>query len=228
MNLKRYKEVLFKPLIDENPITLQILGICSALAVTNNLTVTMVMCVAVICVISFSNLFISLIRNYIPSSIRIIVQMTIIASLVIVVDELLKAYDYETSKKLSVFVGLIITNCIVMGRAEAFAMKEKPLLSFFDGLGNGLGYSIILIGVAVIRELFGSGTLFGYEILPLVSNGGWYMGNNLLLLPPSSFIIIGLFIWAIRSYKPAQIEIDEFEIKPHSTVPDLTKREINV
>lgn len=228
MNLKRYKEVLFKPLIDENPITLQILGICSALAVTNNLTVTMVMCVAVISVISFSNLFISLIRNYIPSSIRIIVQMTIIASLVIVVDELLKAYDYETSKKLSVFVGLIITNCIVMGRAEAFAMKEKPLLSFFDGLGNGIGYSIILIGVAFIRELFGSGTLFGYEILPLVSNGGWYMGNNLLLLPPSSFIIIGLFIWAIRSYKPAQIEIDEFEIKPHSTVPDLTKREINV
>ena len=185
-------------------------------------------CVAVISVISFSNLFISIIRNYIPSSIRIIVQMTIIASLVIVVDELLKAYDYETSKKLSVFVGLIITNCIVMGRAEAFAMKEKPLLSFFDGLGNGIGYSIILIGVAVIRELFGSGTLFGYEILPLVSNGGWYMGNNLLLLPPSSFIIIGLFIWAIRSIKSAQIENDEFEIKPHSTVPDLTKREINV
>jgi len=228
MNLKRYKEVVLKPLIDENPITLQILGICSALAVTNNLSVTLVMCVAVISVISFSNLFISIIRSYIPSSIRIIVQMTIIASLVIVVDELLKAYDYETSKKLSVFVGLIITNCIVMGRAEAFAMKEKPLLSFFDGLGNGIGYSIILIGVAVIRELFGSGTLFGYEILPLVSNGGWYMGNNLLLLPPSSFIIIGLFIWAIRSIKSAQIENDEFEIKPHSTVPDLTKREINV
>ena len=228
MNLKRYKEVVLKPLIDENPITLQILGICSALAVTNNLSVTLVMCVAVISVISFSNLFISIIRNYIPSSIRIIVQMTIIASLVIVVDELLKAYDYETSKKLSVFVGLIITNCIVMGRAEAFAMKEKPLLSFFDGLGNGIGYSIILIGVAVIRELFGSGTLFGYEILPLVSNGGWYMGNNLLLLPPSSFIIIGLFIWAIRSFKSTQIENDEFEIKPHSTVPDLTKREINV
>ena len=227
MNLKRYKEVVLKPLIDENPITLQILGICSALAVTNNLSVTLVMCVAVISVISFSNLFISIIRNYIPSSIRIIVQMTIIASLVIVVDELLKAYDYETSKKLSVFVGLIITNCIVMGRAEAFAMKEKPLLSFFDGLGNGIGYSIILIGVAVIRELFGSGTLFGYEILPLVSNGGWYMGNNLLLLPPSSFIIIGLFIWAIRSIKSTQIENDEFEIKPHSTVPDLTKREIN-
>ena len=228
MNLKSYKEVITKPLLDENPITLQILGICSALAVTNNLSVTMVMCVAVSSVIAFSNLFISLIRNYIPSSIRIIVQMTIIASLVIVVDELLKAYDYETSKKLSVFVGLIITNCIVMGRAEAFAMKEKPFLSFLDGLGNGIGYSLILIGVATIRELFGAGTLFGYEILPLVSNGGWYMGNNLLLLPPSSFIIIGLFIWLIRSIKPSQIEVDDFELSDHSTTPDLTKRELNV
>ena len=228
MNLKKYQEVVVKPLIDENPITLQILGICSALAVTNNLSVTMVMCIAVISVISFSNLFISLIRNYIPTSIRIIVQMTIIASLVIVVDELLKAYDYETSKKLSVFVGLIITNCIVMGRAEAFAMKEKPLLSFFDGLGNGIGYSIILIGVAFIRELFGAGTLFGYEILPLTSNGGWYMGNNLLLLPPSSFIIIGLFIWLIRTVKAQQIEEDDFEILNHSPAPDLSKKELNV
>jgi Na+-transporting NADH:ubiquinone oxidoreductase subunit D len=188
----------------------------------------MVMCIAVISVISFSNLFISLIRNYIPTSIRIIVQMTIIASLVIVVDELLKAYDYETSKKLSVFVGLIITNCIVMGRAEAFAMKEKPLLSFFDGLGNGIGYSIILIGVAFIRELFGAGTLFGYEILPLTSNGGWYMGNNLLLLPPSSFIIIGLFIWLIRTVKSQQIEEDDFEILNHSSAPDFSKKELNV
>ena len=186
------------------------------------------MSLAVIAVTGFSSLFISMLRNHIPTSIRIIVQMTIIASLVIVVDELLKAYSYETSKKLSVFVGLIITNCIVMGRAEAFAMKEKPLLSFFDGLGNGLGYSIILIGVASIRELFGSGTLFGFEILPLVSNGGWYMGNNLLLLPPSSFIIIGLFIWAIRSYRPAQVEEDDFVVSKHSTAPDLTKRELNV
>ena len=228
MNLKSYKEVITKPLLDENPITLQILGICSALAVTNNLSVTMVMCVAVTSVIAFSNLFISLIRNYIPSSIRIIVQMTIIASLVIVVDELLKAYDYETSKKLSVFVGLIITTCIALGRAEAYAMKEKPYLSFLDGVGNGIGYSLILIGVATIRELFGAGTLFGYEILPLVSNGGWYMGNNLLLLPPSSFIIIGLFIWLIRSIKPSQIEVDDFELSDHSTTPDLTKRELNV
>ena len=228
MSLKRYQEVIIKPLIDENPIALQILGICSALAVTNSLTVTLVMCLALTTVVSFSNLFISIIRNHIPSSIRIIVQMTIIASLVIVVDEILKAYDYETSKKLSVFVGLIITNCIVMGRAEAFAMKEKPLLSFFDGLGNGLGYSMILISVAIIRELFGSGTLMGYEILPLVSNGGWYVGNNLLLLPPSSFIIIGLFIWAIRSIKPDQVEEPDFKIANHSSAPDLTKREINV
>ncbi|MFL2728199.1 MAG: NADH:ubiquinone reductase (Na(+)-transporting) subunit D [Gammaproteobacteria bacterium] len=228
MSLKRYQEVIIKPLIDDNPIALQILGICSALAVTNNLTVTLVMCLALTTVVSFSNLFISIIRNHIPSSIRIIVQMTIIASLVMVVDEILKAYDYETSKKLSVFVGLIITNCIVMGRAEAFAMKEKPLLSFFDGLGNGLGYSLILIGVAIIRELFGSGTLMGYEILPLVSNGGWYVGNNLLLLPPSSFIIIGLFIWAIRSIRPEQVEEPDFKLAKHSTAPDLSKRELNV
>ena len=192
MSLKAYKQVLVNPLVKENPITLQILGICSALAVTSNLNVTLIMCVALTTVVSFSNLFISLIRNYIPSSVRIIVQMTIIASLVIVVDEVLKAYDYETSKKLSVFVGLIITNCIVMGRAEAFAMKEKPFFSFLDGLGNGLGYSLILIGVAFIRELFGAGTLFGIEIF-----GDWYPSNNLLLLPPSSFIIIGLFIWVI-------------------------------
>ena len=228
MNLNKYKEVLLKPLISENPITLQILGICSALAVTNNLTVTLVMCVALTTVCSFSNLFISIIRNYIPSSVRIIVQMTIIASLVIVVDELLKAYDYETSKKLSVFVGLIITNCIVMGRAEAFAMKEKPFISFLDGLGNGLGYSIILIAVAVVRELFGAGTLMGYEILPLVSNGGWYPANNLLLLPPSSFILIGLMIWGIRAYKTDQVEPNEYKLSRHATAPDLSKRELNV
>lgn len=227
MNLKSYKDVIIKPLVEENPITLQILGICSALAVTNNLSVTLVMCVAVTSVISFSNLFISIIRNYIPSSIRIIVQMTIIASLVIVVDELLKAYDYETSKKLTVFVGLIITNCIVMGRAEAFAMKERPLISFIDGLGNGLGYSVILIAVAIVRELFGSGTLMGYQILPLVSNDGWYQANNLLLLPPSSFILIGLMIWGIRAYKTDQIETNEFKLSKHATAPNLSKRELN-
>ena len=214
-------------MIEENPITLQILGICSALAVTSNLSVTLVMCVALTSVVSFSNLFISLIRNYIPSSVRIIVQMTIIASLVIVVDELLKAYDYETSKKLTVFVGLIITNCIVMGRAEAFAMKERPLISFIDGLGNGLGYSVILIAVAIVRELFGSGTLMGYQILPLVSNDGWYQANNLLLLPPSSFILIGLMIWGIRAYKTDQIETNEFKLSKHATAPNLSKRELN-
>ena len=224
MTVKQYKEVLAKPLLEENPITLQILGICSALAVTSNLSVTLVMCVALTSVVSF----ISIIRNYIPSSVRIIVQMTIIASLVIVVDELLKAYDYETSKKLSVFVGLIITNCIVMGRAEAFAMKEKPFISFLDGLGNGLGYSIILIAVAVVRELFGAGTLMGYEILPLVSNGGWYPANNLLLLPPSSFILIGLMIWGIRAYKTDQIEPNEYKLSKHATAPDMSKRELNV
>ena len=222
MSLKAYKQVLVNPLVKENPITLQILGICSALAVTSNLNVTLIMCVALTTVVSFSNLFISLIRNYIPSSVRIIVQMTIIASLVIVVDEVLKAYDYETSKKLSVFVGLIITNCIVMGRAEAFAMKEKPFFSFLDGLGNGLGYSLILIGVAFIRELFGAGTLFGIEIF-----GDWYPSNN-LLLPPSSFIIIGLFIWVIRGYNNDQIEEDDFVISKHSLAPNLKKKELNV
>ena len=228
MAAKGYIDILKKPLVDENPITLQILGICSALAVTSSLSVTLVMCVALTSVLTFSNLFISLIRNYIPSSVRIIVQMTIIASLVIVVDELLKAYDYETSKKLSVFVGLIITNCIVMGRAEAFAMKEQPLPSLMDGIGNGLGYSFILIVVAIIRELFGAGTLMGMEILPLTTNGGWYPANNLLLLPPSSFIIIGLMIWIIREFKTDQVEVNEFKLAKHDLSPNLVKREVNV
>jgi Na+-transporting NADH:ubiquinone oxidoreductase subunit D len=228
MAAKGYLDILKKPLVDENPITLQILGICSALAVTSNLSVTFVMCVALTSVVAFSNLFISIIRNFIPSSVRIIVQMTIIASLVIVVDELLKAYDYETSKKLSVFVGLIITNCIVMGRAEAFAMKEKPLPSLIDGIGNGLGYSFILIVVATIRELFGAGTLMGIEILPLTTNGGWYPANNLLLLPPSSFIIIGLMIWVIREFKTDQVEVNEFKLAKHDLSPNLSKGQVNV
>ena len=208
MNLKRYQEVIIKPLIDENPITLQILGICSALAVTNNLTVTLVMCVAVISVISFSNLFISLIRNYIPSSIRIIVQMTIIASLVIVVDELLKAYDYETSKRLSVFVGLIITNCIIMGRAEAFALKHGPSKAFLDGLGNSMGYGLIIIVVSFFRELFGAGTITlpdggaGYVLWRIPDS--WYAAGyeniGLLVLSPGAFIILGLVIWIQREF----------------------------
>lgn len=210
------KEVLTQPLLLNNPIAVQILGVCSALAVTTSLNVTLVMCIALTSVTAFSNLAISLIRNHIPGNIRIIVQMTIIASLVIVVDQVLKAYAYEISKQLSVFVGLIITNCIVMGRAEAFAMKNPPGLSFLDGIGNGLGYSVVLIFVAVFRELLGSGSLFGFEILPLVTNGGWYYSNGLLLLPPSAFFIIGLFIWASRSLLPSQVEEADFKIQPNT------------
>ena len=211
----KYKEILIKPIIAENPITLQILGICSALAVTSNLTVTLIMCVALTSVVSLSNLFISIIRNHIPSSVRIIVQMTIIASLVIVVDELLKAYDYETSKKLSVFVGLIITNCIVMGRAEAFAMKHPVVPSFFDGLGNGLGYALILMMVAVVREFFGTGGLWGVQLLPLLENGGWYTPNLLFLMPPSAFFIIGLIIWAFRTVNKESVEEENYKILAH-------------
>ncbi len=208
------KEVLLNPIFNDNPIALQILGICSALAVTTKLETTLVMCVALTAVTAFSNLFVSMVRNQIPSSIRIIVQMTIIASLVIVVDQVLQAYAYAISKQLSVFVGLIITNCIVMGRAEAFAMKNPPMLSFLDGIGNGLGYSVVLIFVGIIRELFGSGKLLGFEILPLVENGGWYQANGLLLLAPSAFFIIGLFIWLLRSWKTDQVEEREFELAP--------------
>ncbi len=210
------RQVLFEPIFSNNPIALQILGICSALAVTTSLSVTLVMCLALTSVTTFSNLFISSIRSHIPGSIRMIVQMVIIASLVIVVDQVLKAYAYNISKQLSVFVGLIITNCIVMGRAEAFAMQNPPHMSFLDGIGNGLGYSFILIVVAVIRELFGAGKLLGFEILPLVNAGGWYQPNGLLLLPPSAFFIIGLIIWALRSWKTEQVEEPEFKMAPQS------------
>jgi Na+-transporting NADH:ubiquinone oxidoreductase subunit D len=203
---KAIKEVLVKPIWDNNPIALQVLGVCSALAVTSKLETALVMCLALTAVCACSNLIISLIRTQIPSSIRIIVQMTIIASLVIVVDQLLKAYAFETAKQMSVFVGLIITNCIVMGRAEAYAMKNGPVMSFFDGIGNGLGYSVILIAVAVVRELFGSGSILGYTLLTPVKDGGWYQTNGLLLLPPSAFFIIGFLIWAIRAWKPEQVE----------------------
>ncbi|MCB1754581.1 MAG: NADH:ubiquinone reductase (Na(+)-transporting) subunit D, partial [Gammaproteobacteria bacterium] len=179
------KKNITDPLVDNNPITWQILGICSALAVTTSMNTALLMSVALTTVVAFSNLSISLVRNHTPGSIRIIVQMIIIASLVIIVDQLLKAYAFDTAKKLSVFVGLIITNCIVMGRAEAYAMSHGPKLSFFDGLGNGLGYSLVLLVVAFFRELFGAGSLFGVKILPLVSEGGWYQSNGLLLLPPS-------------------------------------------
>ena len=206
------RQVVLDPLVDNNPITLQILGICSALAVTTSLRAALVMCLAVIAVLIFSNMAVSVVRNHVPSSIRIIVQMTIIASLVIVVDQVLKAYAFDIAKQLTVFVGLIITNCIVLGRAEAFAMKNPPVASALDGLGNGLGYSVVLIVVAALRELFGAGTLMGETILPKVTDGGWYQPNGLMLLAPSAFFIIGLMIWAIRTFKPAQVEKAEYQI----------------
>ncbi len=191
---------------------MHLLGICSALAVTSSLKVALVMALAVTLVTGFSSMFISMIRSQIPGSIRIIVQMVIIASLVILVDQILKAYLYDISKQLSVFVGLIITNCIILGRAEAFAMSNGPGLSFLDGIGNGLGYSVVLLAVATLRELFGAGSLFGAEILPLTSNGGWYEANGLMLLPPSAFFIIGFLIWAVRSFRPKQVEKPEYQI----------------
>ena len=200
------KDVLLNPIFNSNPIGLQILGICSALAVTSKLETVLVMSLAVTFVIACSSVSVSLIRQHIPGNIRIIVQMTIIATLVIIVDQFLKAYAFSISKQLSVFVGLIITNCIVLGRAEAFAIKNPPGLSFLDGIGNGLGYSIVLIIVAFFRELLGAGKLLGFTLLPNITEGGWYQTNGLMLLPPSAFFIIGLLIWALRSWKTDQIE----------------------
>lgn len=196
------KSALFGPLFYENPIAAQVLGICSALAVTTKLETSIVMSIAVIAVLSLSNLTISTIRNLIPPSIRIIVQLTVIASLVIVTDQILQAYLFDISKQLSVFVGLIITNCIVMGRAEAFAMQNPPFDSFLDGLGNGLGYSLILLVVGFLRELIGSGKLFGVQVLSLATEGGWYQPNGLFVLAPGAFFIIGFLIWLLRTWKP--------------------------
>ena len=210
------KGVLTTPLFNNNPIALQVLGICSALAITTSMSLSVVMGIAVVLVTAFSNLFISLLRHQIPSSIRMIVQVVIIASLVIVVDQILKAYAYEMSKQLSVFVGLIITNCIVMGRAEGFAMQNTPGLSFLDGVGNGLGYAFILLVVGFFRELLGSGSVFGFTVLQTVQDGGWYVPNGLLLLPPSAFFIIGLIIWALRSSYPEQVEANEFKIRANT------------
>ncbi len=212
MSQPTIKGVLLDPIFNNNPIGLQILGICSALAVTSNLKTALVMSVALTLVTAFSSMFISMIRAQIPGSIRMIVQMVIIASLVIVVDQFLKAYAYALSKQLSVFVGLIITNCIVMGRAEAFAMSNPPVLSFFDGIGNGLGYSAMLIVLGIVRELFGAGKLMGYTIIPVINDGGWYQPNGMLLLPPSAFFLIGLIIWALRSWKTEQVEAPDFRI----------------
>ena len=216
MSQPTIKQVLLDPIFNNNPIGLQILGICSALAVTSNLKTALVMSIALTLVTAFSNMFISMIRKQIPSSIRMIVQMVIIASLVIVVDQVLKAFAYTLSKQLSVFVGLIITNCIVMGRAEAFAMSNPPVISFFDGIGNGLGYSAMLIVLGVVRELFGAGKLMGYTILPVVNDGGWYLPNGMLLLPPSAFFLIGLIIWGLRMWKKEQVEAPDFSIAAHS------------
>jgi Na+-transporting NADH:ubiquinone oxidoreductase subunit D len=205
------REAALDPLFNNNPIALQVLGICSALAVTTKMETALVMTLAVIFVLVFSNFSVSLIRNMIPPSIRIIVQLTIIASLVIIADQFLKAYLYDISKQLSVFVGLIITNCIIMGRAEAFAMQNEPRLSIVDGIGNGLGYGLILMVVAFFRELFGSGSLFGITLLTPVTQGGWYVPNGLMVLAPAAFFLIGGFIWVVRSFKPEQIE-EEFHV----------------
>ena len=200
---KKSQQVLNEPLMNNNPITLQVMGICSALAITVKMDTAVVMTLAVVAVLSVSNTIIAILRNLIPSKVRIIVQLAIIASLVILTDQILKAYMYDISKQLSVFVGLIITNCIVMGRADAFAMSNSPKDSVLDGLGNGIGYGSILIIVSMFREIFGSGQLYGYQIIPLsvyVENGGWYMNNGLMLLAPGAFIVLGLLIWLQRTY----------------------------
>ncbi|MCB9061093.1 MAG: NADH:ubiquinone reductase (Na(+)-transporting) subunit D [Halobacteriovoraceae bacterium] len=204
--MSQLKKVVFEPLFNNNPIALQILGICSALAVTTKLEAVLVMSLAVTMVTALSSMFVSIIRNHIPSSIRIIVQMTVIASLVIVTDQILRAFIYDVAKSMSVYIGLIITNCIVMGRAEAYAMKNGPIMSFFDGIGNGLGYSFVLLFVGFFRELLGSGKILGFEIMPLTNNGGWYQPNGLMLLSPSAFFLIGLFIWALRTWRKDQVE----------------------
>lgn len=204
--MNKIKSALFDPLVKNNPIALQILGICSALAVTTKMEKAIVMCIAVTIVTGCSSFFVSLIRNKIPSSIRIIVQMTVIASLVIVTDQTLKAFVYDVAKEMSVFIGLIITNCIVMGRAEGFAMKNSPVISFFDGIGNGLGYSVVLIFVAFFREIFGTGKIMGLTVLHPINEGGWYQPNGLALLAPSAFFLIGLFIWGLRQWKTDQVE----------------------
>ncbi len=203
---RKQRETLLDPLFNNNPIALQVLGICSALAVTTRMDTALVMCLAVVFVMTVSNVSVSIIRNGIPSHIRVIVQLTIIASLVIITDQVLQAFVYEISQQLSVFVGLIITNCIIMGRAEAFAMQNGPALSFLDGFGNALGYSLILLGTAFFRELLGSGSLFDYQIMALTTEDGWYPANGLMVLAPGAFFIIGFFIWAIREWKPEQVE----------------------
>ena len=203
---KKERKILYDPIFNNNPIALQVLGICSALAVTTKMDKALVMSIGLTAVTACSSFVISLVRNYTPASIRMIVQMCVIASFVIVVDQILQAYAFEISLQLSVFVGLIITNCIVMGRAEGYAMQNPPCASFLDGIGNGLGYSLILMGAAFIRELLGSGKVFGRTVLTPVTEGGWYIPNGMMLMPPAALFLIGLFIWALRTWKPEQIE----------------------
>ena len=210
---------LTNPIVDDNPVTLQMLGICSALAVTTSLSTALTMSIALIGVLTASSGTISLIRNHIPTSIRLVIQITIIASLVIVADQFLKAFAYEMSLRLSVFVGLIVTNCLVLARAESFAMHNRVIPSLFDALGNGLGYSLILLLVATVRELLGAGSLFGMPVLPLTSDGGWFEPLRFMLLAPSAFFIIGLLIWAIRSRRHNQVEVNEFQL----ILPDQDK-----
>ena len=207
------KRILLDPVLNNNPVALQILGICPTLAVTTSLATASMMALALTTVLAFSNVAISAIRRHVPTNIRIIVYMTIIASLVIVVDQLLKAYAYDLSKQLSVFVGLIITNCIVLGRAEAFASKNPVFPSFLDGIGHGLGFSVILITVGSLREVLGTGKLLGHQLLPLAREGGWYEPNGLMLLAPAAFVIIGLLIWVIRSWKTEQVEKPQYQIR---------------
>jgi len=205
---KAERSALVSPVLDNNPIGVQVLGICSALAVTTRLDKALVMAVGVTLVTAFANLAVSMVRNHTPGSIRIIVQLTIIASLVIMVDQFLKAYLYELSLELSVFVGLIITNCIVMGRAEGYAMQNPPWISFLDGIGNGLGYGLVLVLIAIARELLGAGRILGYQVLPLTQDGGWYEPNGLMLIAPSALFLVALFVWALRTWKPALQEKD--------------------
>jgi len=207
--MARARDALLEPLFTNNPIARQVLGICSALAVTTKMETSVVMAMAVVFVLALSNLFVSVIRTLIPANVRMIVQLTIIASLVIVVDQFLKAFLFDVSKQLSIFVGLIITNCIVMGRAEGFAMQNRPAPSLADGLGNGVGYALILLAVGGSRELLGSGRLFGRPVLALAADGGWYTPNGLMVLAPGAFLLIGFLIWALRTWRPAQVEKPE-------------------
>lgn len=200
MNLKKTFLPLINPLSKDNPVIVQVLGICSALAVTAKMEPALVMTVSVIAVLALANVIISLMRNTIPQSIRIIVQLVVVAALVVVVDQVLKAWNYEVSKALSVFIGLIITNCIIMGRLEAFALNNRPWPSFLDGIGNGIGYGVILIIVGFFRELFGSGTLLGYQIFPQSWYDAGYMNNGLMILPPMALIVVACIIWVHRSY----------------------------